>query len=165
MKPIFIAAALIFAAPLAHAEPEGDLKTLCDRLCGGVWVQSGDADEGTSDAMSLSYTYTWDEDLHAIRGIRHVIGGVAGIDERSIVIIGETQDRKLWIIEAYGARTPAIGDIKLTDAGYTATLEYRGQGQAENETIVFTSPTTYTHNFEIISGARVTKGMETIFTR
>ncbi|MFT3809143.1 MAG: hypothetical protein QM698_04445 [Micropepsaceae bacterium] len=165
MKALLAAALLLAAAPLAHADPEGDLKTLCDRLCGGVWVQSGDPAENSSDAMSLSYTYTWDEELHAIRGVRHVSGGVAGLDERSMVVIGETEDHALWIIEAYGSRSPAIGDIKLTENGYTATLDYKGRDQKENETIVFTGPNAYSHNFELISGASVTKGMETTYTR
>lgn len=149
-----LAAAASFPACAADPpDPPEPLKTLCERICGGVWHQAEDEPQA-SDGFYTSYAYVWDEALSAIKGTVATVGGVAGTTEERIVIYGlNHRTGKIWSVTVNGRVNPVYGEIDVSSDGYIAELRPLG-GDGSSMTVVtvfeganrFTQTATITHD-------------------
>ncbi|MFT3809146.1 MAG: hypothetical protein QM698_04460 [Micropepsaceae bacterium] len=81
LKPLFVAAALAFAAPALAEDAAGPsvghpLSPLCDLICGGTWEPDHPA---YPEEIRTSMTFAWDAESGSIKGASIRMGGIAGI--------------------------------------------------------------------------------------
>ncbi len=159
--------AAAFAASAVAAPPPADpLDVLCERLCGGDWLEDGQ-DTDVSDALVTTYSYIRDDPMGVIHGTIATRGGVAGIHEERAVVYGVNPTTgQVWTLTYGGRGNPVYGEVTLTADGYSAVLRPLGGDTSRmNTVVVFDGPDRYTQTMEITHDGGHVLGTPRTFVR
>lgn len=144
VKRLLAVASLIWLTVLpAHAaEQITSLKTLCDRICGGMWKP---APQAVSDESVTTYTYEWDASLNLVRGKAITSGGFSGVRLETVILFGvDNVAKTIWFFEGSGYGLPRYGTVEFTPDGYREITGILGSDEGKRTfTYVFTGADEY----------------------
>lgn len=151
MRFMILALSLALSATAAArtAVERSPLAPICARLCGGEWRQV--ASPEIDDQIVSRYSFAWDEEAGLIRGERINTGGVGGIHERTIILIGTAAgDTGFWILFAWKDGTPTYGTLTGDETGIQFAVQPIGTTDSRMITaLVFDGPDAFTQTAEI----------------
>ena len=167
MNRLLAAASLVWLAlaPAVAAEQPASLKTLCDRICGGMWEYVVPPEP---DQFVTTYRYEWDAPLGLIRGTATTVGGVGGIRKDTLILFGwDDVTKTVWTFRADGEGRPVYGTTDLADDGYRDTVEILKTDLPSQmiTTYVFNGADEFTTRSEIVAPAGSTISTEETYKR